>query len=285
MSALGEFLQSRRSRVRPEDVGLRPGRDRRVHGLRREEVALLANVSVDYYVRLEQGRAGNPSTAVLTAVADALRMNRTERDHLRQLACAAPPAAPGKSAVRPQLQAMIDAMRELPAIVVDRLSNVLAWNAAALEVVADFTDPGRRNLARLYFLDPVSREYYADWEAVAQDAVALLRRASAEYADDTELAALVTELRAASPDFDRFWTSQDVQDRSHCAKTLNHPSGQLTFTLESLQLPADPDQHVITYTPADPITKAWLGSAAVQGVVGRGEAEVLPVAEGGGDFA
>ncbi|GAA1590366.1 helix-turn-helix transcriptional regulator [Kribbella hippodromi] len=256
---LGEFLQTRRARVRPEDVGLRPGHDRRVAGLRREEVALLASVSVDYYVRLEQGRAGNPSVAVLTAVADALRLNQAERDHLRTLACSAPPAVPPKPTVRPQLQAMIHAMRELPAIVVDRLSNVLAWNDAATAVIADFEDPTRRNLARLYFLDEDSRTYYADWNTVAQDAVALLRRASAEYADDTELHALVTELRTASPDFDRFWTSQDVQNRSHCPKTLNHPTaGQLTFTLESLQLPGDPDQHVLTYTPTTPSTAAWL---------------------------
>lgn len=259
MSALGEFLQSRRARVRPEDVGLRPGPDRRVTGLRREEAALLANVSVDYYVRLEQGRAANPSVAVLTAVADALRMGHAERDHLRSLACAAPPAVPPKTPVRPQLKAMIDAMQDLPAIVVDRLSNVLAWNSAALEVVADFESSAHRNLARLYFLDPDSRDYYADWETVAQDAVAVLRRASAGYADDTELAALVEELRAASPEFERFWTSQDVQNRSHCPKILNHPvAGQLTFSLESLQLPGDDAQFVITYTPADQATAAWL---------------------------
>nr|WP_272954865.1 helix-turn-helix transcriptional regulator [Kribbella shirazensis] len=259
---MGEFLQTRRARVRPEDVGLRSGRDRRVSGLRREEVALLANVSVDYYIRLEQGRAGNPSTTVLTAVADALRLDQAERDHLRRLACSAPPVPP-KTAVRPQLQAMIDAMHDLPAIVVDRLSNVLAWNAAALEVVADFEGSAPRNLARLYFLDPEAREYYADWQTVAEDAVALLRKASAEYADDTELAALVDELRTASPDFDRFWTSQNVQNRSACPKTLNHPTaGRLTFTLEPLQLPTDDGQHVITYTPADQPTTTWLTNRA-----------------------
>jgi transcriptional regulator with XRE-family HTH domain len=267
---LGEFLQSRRARVRPEDVGLRPGRDRRVSGLRREEVALLANVSVDYYIRLEQGRAGNPSTAVLTAVADALRMDDAERDHLRLLACAAPPVVPPKAGVRPQLKAMLDAMQGVPALVVDRLSNVLAWNAAACEVVADFENPQQRNLARVYFLDPTSREYYADWPTVAQDAVALLRRASAEYADDTELAALVAELRAASPDFERFWISQNVQNRSHCPKTVNHPvAGQLTFSLESLQLPGDDGQYVLTYTPADAATRERLAALGSRPLSGR----------------
>ncbi|MFI6680205.1 helix-turn-helix transcriptional regulator [Kribbella sp. NPDC050470] len=256
---LGEFLRTRRARVRPEDVGLAPGHDRRVAGLRREEVALLASVSVDYYIRLEQGRAENPSVAVLTAVADALRLSPAERDHLRMLACSAPPAVPARTAVRPQLEAMIQAMRDVPAIVVDRLSTVLAWNRGATAVIADFDDPRNRNLARLYFLDPHAREFYADWETVARDAVALLRRTSAEYAADLELTALVDELRTASPDFNRFWTSQDVAARSHCPKTLNHPTaGQLTFTLESLQVPGDTPHYVLTYTPANPTTQAAL---------------------------
>jgi transcriptional regulator with XRE-family HTH domain len=258
---LGEFLQTRRARVRPEDVGLPGGRDRRVSGLRREEVAMLANVSVDYYVRLEQGRADNPSVTVLSAVADALRLDQAERDHLRALACTAPRTSPPQAVVRPQLQAMIEAMRDVPAVVVDRLSNVLAWNRGATAVVADFAElpPGERNLARLYFLDPAAREFYQDWETVASDAVAMLRVASAEYAADPELTALVDELRAASPDFDRFWTSQDVAARSHCPKVLNHPTaGLLTFSLESLQLPGDDGQFVITYTPSDPTTQAAL---------------------------
>lgn len=256
---LGEFLQTRRARVRPEDVGLAPGHDRRVAGLRREEVALLASVSVDYYVRLEQGRAENPSVGVLTAVADALRLSPAERDHLRTLACTSPPAVPPQTVVRPQLDAMIQAMRDVPAIVVDRLSTVLAWNRGAMAVIADFDDPRNRNLARLYFLDPQAREFYADWETVARDAVALLRRTAAEYAADPELADLVDELRTASPDFDRFWTSQDVAARSHCPKTLNHPTaGQLAFTLESLQVPGDDPQYVLTYTPANPTTQAAL---------------------------
>jgi transcriptional regulator with XRE-family HTH domain len=258
-SQLGEFLQTRRARVQPEDVGLPPGHDRRVSGLRREEVAVLANVSVDYYIRLEQGRAENPSVAVLTAVADALRLNQAERDHLRTLACTAPPAVPPRAVVRPQLDAMIQAMRDVPAIVVDRLSTVLAWNRGATAVIADFDNPRNRNLARLYFLDPQAREFYADWETVARDAVALLRRTSAEYAADPALAALVDELRTASSDFDRFWTSQDVAARSHCPKTLNHPAaGRLTFSLESLQVPGDDPQYVLTYTPADPTTQAAL---------------------------
>jgi transcriptional regulator with XRE-family HTH domain len=256
---LGEFLQTRRARVRPEDVGLPPGRDRRVTGLRREEVALLANVSVDYYVRLEQGRADNASDAVLTAVADALRLTETEREHLRSLAGSAPrPRAP-QAVVRPQLEALIGALRDIPAIVVDRLGNVLAWNSGAAAVVHDFAvlDPGERNLARIYFLDPDARTFYDDWEAVAWASVAHLRRASAEYAADPDLAALVDDLSAASPEFARFWTTHDVAAPAHCPKVLHHPTaGRLTFSLESLQLPGDDGQYVMTYTPTDPTTQA-----------------------------
>ncbi|MFG1818599.1 helix-turn-helix transcriptional regulator [Kribbella sp. NPDC049174] len=258
---LGEFLQTRRARVRPEDVGLPPGRDRRVAGLRREEVALLANVSVDYYIRLEQGRADNASDAVLTAVADALRLTEAEREHLLSLAGPAPhPRAP-RAVVRPQLEALISALRDVPAIVVDRLSNVLSWNPGAAAVVADFAalEPAERNLVRLYFLDPAARTFYEDWEAVAWAAVAHLRRASAEYTTDPELATLVDDLTAASPEFARLWTTHDVAAPAHCPKVLHHPTaGRLTFSLESLQLPGDDGQYVMTYTPADPPTQAAL---------------------------
>jgi transcriptional regulator with XRE-family HTH domain len=220
---------------------------------------MLANVSVDYYVRLEQGRADNPSVTVLSAVADALRLDQAERDHLRALSCTTPRTSPPPVVVRPELKAMIEAMRDVPAVVVDRLSNVLAWNRGATVVIADFAETPHRNLARLYFLDPAAKRFYQDWEAVARDAVAMLRTASAEYADDPELSSLVDELRTASPDFERFWTSQDVAARSHCPKVLNHPTaGLLTFSLESLKLSGDDGQFVITYTPSDPTTQAAL---------------------------
>jgi hypothetical protein len=142
---------------------------------------------------------------------------------------------------------------------VDRLGNVLAWNPGAAAVVHDFAalDPGERNLARIYFLDPEARTFYEDWEAVAWAAVAHLRRTSAEYSADPELAALVDDLRAASPEFGRLWTTHDVAAPAHCPKVLHHPTaGRLTFSLESLQLPGDNGQYVMTYTPADPLTQA-----------------------------
>ncbi|MFC0624191.1 helix-turn-helix transcriptional regulator [Kribbella deserti] len=253
---LGEFLQTRRSRIRPEEVGLPSSPDRRVAGLRREEVALLSNVSVDYYIRLEQGRAANPSHAVLTAVASALRLSETEREHLLALANPAARRRPEPAKVRPQLAAMVNALRELPAVVLDRLSNVLVWNPAAAVVLGDFAN-GERNLARRYFLDPASRTLYSDWESAAKDMVAHLRKMSAEYADDPELAELVEELSALSPEFAGWWSGHDVSTRSHCPKMLNHPgAGRLTFSLEVLVVPADDGQAVLTYTPADQETES-----------------------------
>jgi transcriptional regulator with XRE-family HTH domain len=256
--ALGEFLRTRRARVRPEEVGLPSGSDRRVAGLRREEVAMLANVSVDYYVRLEQGRAAHPSSAVLAAVASALRLTEVERDHL--LSLGEPPSRPRPepAVIRPELGAMVSALREVPALVMDRLGNVLTWNPAAAILFGDSGElpPGERNLIREYFLNPVAKDFYQDWERAAKDSVAHLRKASAEYADDPELAELVEELNALSPEFASWWSAQDVSSRSHCPKVLNHPTaGQLVFSLESLTLPNDPGQTLTTYTPADPRTE------------------------------
>jgi transcriptional regulator with XRE-family HTH domain len=231
-----------------------------VAGLRREEVALLANVSVDYYVRLEQGRAAHPSSAVLAAVASALRLTEVERDHL--LSLAEPPARrrPEPAVVRPALGAMVHALREVPALVMDRLGFVLAWNPAASVVFGDFGEPSaERNLIRRYFLDPASKDFYEQWERAAKDSVAHLRKASTEYADDPELTELVRELTALSPEFATWWSAQDVSIRSHCPKVLNHATaGQLAFSLESLTLPNDPGQTLTTYTPADPRTEAIL---------------------------
>ncbi|HET6295771.1 MAG TPA: helix-turn-helix transcriptional regulator [Kribbella sp.] len=258
---LGEFLQTRRARVRPEEVGLPTLPDRRVTGLRREEVAMLANVSVDYYVRLEQGRAAHPSPAVLAAVATALRLSDTERDHLQSLASPPARSRPAPAEVRPAITALIESLRDTPAVLVDRLSNVLAWNPAAAALITDFgaLEPAERNIARLYFLDPSARTFYEDWAGAAKDVVAHLRHASTDYADDPDLADLVAELSARSCIFAEWWTAQDVSKASHCPKVLNHPAaGRLTLTLEVLELPGDNGQTLMTYTPADHPTKAAL---------------------------
>jgi hypothetical protein len=151
-------------------------------------------------------------------------------------------------------------MRETPAVVLDRLTNILTWNAAAAAVVTDFAAlaPTERNLARLYFLDPAAADFYVDWPTVAKDAVAQLRRASAEYAEDPELAELVGDL-SQHPLFAEWWSAQDVRDRSFCPKVFNHPrAGRLSFTVESLDLPSDHGQYLITFTPADRATTAAL---------------------------
>ncbi|MGC4936371.1 helix-turn-helix transcriptional regulator [Kribbella sp. DT2] len=260
---LGEFLRSRRSRVRPVEVGLPDSPDRRVAGLRREEVALLANVSVDYYVRLEQDRAPNPSAAVLDSLATALRLTEAERDHLRSLAGPPPKQRPEPVVVRPTVVAMVTGLTETPAIVLDRLSNVVAWNNAASALLTDFgaLTSAERNLTRLYFLDPAARELYLDWDAVAKDVVGHLRRTSSEYADDPELAELVAELSSRCPDFAGWWDAHDVSVSAYCPKRLNHPSvGPLTFSLEVLTLPGDNGQHLMTYTPADATTRSRLRS-------------------------
>ncbi|WP_433017151.1 helix-turn-helix transcriptional regulator [Kribbella sp. CA-294648] len=262
---LGEYLQSRRARVSPEEAGLPNGAARRVPGLRREEVAMLANVSVDYYIRLEQGRAGNPSETVLGAVADALRLTAAERAHLFSLAAPSQRTSPPPAEVRPQLAAMIQALRDVPAIVVDRLTNVLAWNDGAALILADFAElpVEQRNLTRMHFLDPAMRDLHGNWEQVARDAVAQLRHASVGYASDPEMAALVSELSSASPEFAAYWNAHDVATRSPCAKVLNHPTaGRLSFSLESLVLPADDGQYVMTYTPTDEPTRTALLAAA-----------------------
>lgn len=204
---LREFLRSRRARVEPSDVGLPAGdRLRRVPGLRREEVAQLAGVSVDYYVRLEQGRDLNVSQAVLDAVARVLRLTDDEHAHLSDLAQPSSrrrrTPAPRPQRVRPEVRALVNAF-STPAFVLGRRLDFLATNAMARALLfdVDAAPPRARNHARWVFLDPVARERYVNWEAIARDNVATLRMDAGRHPDDPELAALVGELVVASPEF------------------------------------------------------------------------------------
>lgn len=251
---LSEFLRSRRARLRPEDVGLTPhGGRRRVPGLRREELAQVAGVSVAYYTRLEQGRGQNVSTAVLDAIADALRLGRAERDHLDHLArpCGKKPPGPGRpQRVRPSVQHLLDTMENTPAYVLGRRTDVIAWNRLACAVLGDFPalPPQQRNMARLLFLDPATRELYVDWDRKAADTVACLRLYAGCYPDDPQLASLVGELSVKSPEFGSLWATHNVQDKGFGMKELHHPVvGPLTLSCETLVLPADQNQHLITY--------------------------------------
>ncbi|WP_033338089.1 helix-turn-helix domain-containing protein [Catenuloplanes japonicus] len=229
---LGDFLRAHRSRVRPEEAGLPGGGRRRVPGLRRDEVAVLAGVSTDYYIRLEQGRERRPSAEVLAALGRVLRLDAAESAHLRRL------ATPRRDPEQPErvgagLLRLLDVWRDTPAIVQDRYGDVLAANPLAVAI-----HPGvarRSNLIRVMFLEPDARTLFPDWEDLARQSVAWLR-ADADPAGP-RLAALVGELTARSPDFARMWSRQDVRLRSTGRKRFAHPVvGAFTVDYETMRV-------------------------------------------------
>lgn len=255
---LGEFLRSRRARLRPEDVGLPDyGRHRRVPGLRREELAQLAGVSLAYYTRLEQGHGQNVSAEILDAIARALRLDGTERAHLSHLAGPKPRKrrqAPRPQQVRPELRTLLDAMDGVPAYLVGRRQDVIGWNRLAAAVFGDFgkLPAQERNLVRLVFLDPATAELYADWECRACEVVSNLRVYAGQFPDDERLSALVGELSVKNEEFRRLWAAHTVADNKiHGVKRLRHPLvGELQLSFETLALPDDPAQFLVTYHAA-----------------------------------
>lgn len=240
----------------PEDVGLPPSRThRRVAGLRREEVAILAGVSVDYYVKLEQGRAGGMSEPVLRAIEDALRLDDLERAHLRRLLAATgrePVAAlPAAPRARAAVVSMVHALHPTPAIVHGPRLEVIALNHAAAVLFADFdaVPQAERNLARWMFLDPHAREVYLDWEQIAEQMVAILRAAAVPGVRDERLAVLVGELTLASPEFARMWADYRLFEHTHGVKRLHHEAvGEMRINFETLPLVGDGGQYVVVYT-------------------------------------
>ncbi|MCS0606252.1 helix-turn-helix transcriptional regulator [Streptomyces sp. LP11] len=251
---LSEFLRSRRARLKPEDVGLPDfGRHRRVPGLRREELAQLAGVSVAYYTRLEQGNGRNVSAEVLDAIARALRLTDAEHAHLTHLAKPTshkkkPPAR--RQQVRPSLCRLLDRLEGVPAYVVGRRSEILAWNRMAAAVFGDWAElpAEERNWARLVFLRPDYRELFVDWEQKAIDIVCALRMDAGCWPDDPRLSALVGELSVKSEEFRRLWATHDVKEKSHGVKRLHHPLvGELSLDFESFRLADDADQALLTY--------------------------------------
>ncbi|MEV6026374.1 helix-turn-helix transcriptional regulator [Streptomyces sp. NPDC052036] len=255
---LGDFLRSRRARLRPEDAGAAfSGGARRVPGLRREEVAHLAGVSTDYYARLEQGRHPHVSETVLEAVARALRLDDTERGYLFELAR---PRTPGPHRrrparvprLRPAVHRMLDVLNDVsPALVINHRTDVLAANHLAKALITDFDAlPHRdRNLARFVLLQPAARDLYRDWDQVAATFVAGLRLAAGRHPDDPQLNELVGELSIKVPEFHTWWASHRVDQCAHNTQHLDHPvAGELTLTYETLALPADPDQSICLYT-------------------------------------
>ncbi|WP_067571706.1 helix-turn-helix domain-containing protein [Nocardia acidivorans] len=253
-SDLGEFLRSRRARIQPAEAGLREYGRRRVPGLRREEVAQLAGVSVDYYIRLEQGRGRNASDAVLDAVARALRLTDSERLHLYVLARprGTHPTGGGgvyQDSLRPGARLVLDAL-VAPAFVLGRRMDVIAWNDLGDKVSGFSAVPAaERNQARYLFLNPLAPRFYPDWETVGAETVAFLRRDAGLHPDDPKLHALVDELTTRSADFRRIWTAHPVKEKTHGAKRIRHPeAGLLEMGYESLLLPGDPDQLLVVYT-------------------------------------
>jgi len=251
---LSEFLKTRRARVRPEDVDAGDfGSRRRVPGLRREELALLAGVSVDYYTRLEQGRARNVSPDVLDAVANALRLDTDERAHLHNLAkptgARKRPARP--QVVGPEMHQALRALTEVPAYIIGRRLDILAWNDPARTLIADFPalPAAERNMARLVFLDDASKDLYPDWETKARDTVSNLRLDAGRHPDDPQSAALVGELSLRSADFRRLWADHNVRGKTRGRKRFHHPRlGELALDYIAMRAPDDPDMTMMIYS-------------------------------------
>ncbi|MFC0862571.1 helix-turn-helix transcriptional regulator [Sphaerimonospora cavernae] len=261
--ALADFLRSKRERVSPADVGLPYGQRRRTPGLRREEVAQLAYISVDHYTRLEQARGRHPSRRVLDGIARALRLSDQERAHLFQLAGEREedPAVGPIRAVKPSTRNLIDRLNDAAAIVVDQTCRVLAWNPLAAALFEDFSALAgeERNIIRRYFLhpDPERRHYgMGSPERFVVTAVSYLRIAVTRYPHSRELNSLVAELLAGSEEFARLWSSHQFHIERHLHQTVRHPQvGPIELDFDVLTVP-DQEQQVVIFT-ADPGSAAY----------------------------
>jgi transcriptional regulator with XRE-family HTH domain len=288
---LSDFLRSRRSRLSPEDAGVRTyGERRRVPGLRREELAQLAGVSVAYYTRLEQGLSRNASDGVLDALARALRLDADETAHLRALARSYRAAAtprPRPERVRPNVQTMLAALGDVPAVLIGYRNDVLAWNPMGhallcghLPYAAPDQASTRPNMVRLVFCDPHMRELYADWKAKAQDAVGSLRLASGQHPGDPRLASLIGELSVASPEFARLWARHTVRQCRATVRGFRHPLvGSLTLSEEAMELNQDEGQRLALFS-AEPGTPSEAGLRLLAGLTAEAEqhrASALPI--------
>lgn len=274
---LGTFLRSRRERLRPDDVGLPSGTRRRTSGLRREEVAVLAHISIEYYVRLEQGRAPRPSGEVLAGIADALRLTAAESAHLHLLAGTAPSRTGlHRRDVRPSILALLERLPQTAGFVVSAAFEVLAWNDLAAALMEDFgpLHPDDRNLARRAFLGSTRSDAglygVSDPSEFRHDVVVQLRTTAARYPTDPTVTRLVRDLRAGSDTFARLWDRHDVQAPPTLRKTFHHPVvGPVTVDCDALALD-ERDQHLVLYSAAagshDGEALALLGVLGPQGV-------------------
>lgn len=262
-----DFLTSRRAKITPEEVGLPSHGSRRVPGLRREEVAILAGVSVDYYNRMERGDLAGSSERVLEAVAGALRLDEAERAHLFDLARASRvPAAgrrrsPARRTVRHSIQWMVDAMRGAAAFVVNGRQDILATNHLGRALFAPiFESPAPANMARFTYLDPHAREFFADWNRMAKECVAGLRAQVGRDPFDRDLADLVGELSTKCDEFAALWATHNVGFHGKAEKSFHHPVvGDLTLRYDRLAVVADPGLEIFVYVaePGSPSQDAF----------------------------
>jgi transcriptional regulator with XRE-family HTH domain len=265
-SEIREFLTSRQAKITPERAGLTSYGSRRVPGLRREEVAVLAGVSVPYYTRIERGELNGVSDSVLEALARALELDEAERAHLFDLARSVRPTSPPRRRrarrrpVRPSVQHMLDAITGAAAFVHNTRLDNLATNELARALYSDMFSrsaaPGPVNSARYVFLDPGARDFYIDWDRGASDVVAVLRSAAGRDPYDRELSDLVGELSTQSEEFRTRWAAHNVRFHDTGIKEFHHPVvGELTLTYNRMELSADPGLAITIYT-AEPGTKS-----------------------------
>ncbi|WP_420880438.1 helix-turn-helix transcriptional regulator [Rhodococcus sp. (in: high G+C Gram-positive bacteria)] len=244
---LGTFLKARRGHVQPSTVGIKAQPGRRVSGLRREEVAMLAGVSVDYYTRLEQGRERNPSPGVLNALAGALDLDADLREHLFRLAGLAPaPRTPMRETVDDSLRQLLTSWSHTPALIINRQLDVLAYNDLAGALYNGFERID--NLARMTFLDPFGRRFFTDWERATTACVANLRLALGHIGSADDVRALILEAHAASTEFRDLWNRHDVRGKTHEAKAFRHPDvGDLLLEYNAFDVRSAPGHQLIVY--------------------------------------
>jgi transcriptional regulator with XRE-family HTH domain len=263
-SEIREFLTSRRAKITPEQAGITAYGERRVPGLRREEVAVLAGVSVDYYTRMERGNLSGASESVLEALARGLQLDDAEREHLFDLARAAHPAVPrrrrrSQQRVRPSIQRLLDSITGAPALVQNGRLDILAANPLGRALYSEmYVDSVRPiNHARFIFLSPRARDFYRDWERAANDTVAILRTEAGRDPYDRDLSDLVGELSTQSAEFRTRWAAHNVRIHRTGVKEVHHPVvGDLSLTYEMLEPAADSGLVILTYTAEPGSTSA-----------------------------
>lgn len=254
LEELGQFLKARRSELGPAELGLPTGDPgtRRVSGLRREEVAAAVAISHDYYTRIEQGRLA-PSEPVLALIAHTLRLTADQRAYVEGLASQADRRTPPPrrtNQVRPQIQRLLDQLTDVPAFVVGKYLDLLAFNPLAGALLADVgrIPPAERNFVRMIFTDPRMRDLYEDWESMARTSVAILRMQALDNPTDPRLAALVGELSLTHPQFRRWWGARNVARQEFGTKTIRHPElGDLSIEWAGFLWAGDPDQQLVTW--------------------------------------